>query len=82
MPRLSADITSNLEKAREAALLAVETYNRPGSAFRSSGFIVLMIIAWNALFHAAFFKKRTKPYYHKRGLAASRRLRVSTKPGN
>jgi hypothetical protein len=67
MPRLSADVTSNLQKAREAALLAVETYNRPGTAFRSSGFIVLMIIAWTGLFHATFFKKKMKPYYHKKG---------------
>ena len=56
-----------LQKAREAALLAVETYNRPGTAFRSGGFIVLMMIAWTALFHATFFKKKMKPYYHKKG---------------
>ncbi len=67
MPRLSADVTSNLQKSREAALLAVECYNRPGSAFRSSGFVVLMIIAWTALFHAIFFKRKIRPYYHKKG---------------
>src|SRR4051812_35576748 len=67
MPRRSADVTSNLQKAREAALLAVETYNRPGTAFRSSGFVVLMVISWTALFHAIFFKKKIKPYYHKKG---------------
>ena len=67
MPRRSADVTSNIQKAREAALLAVETYNRPGTAFRSSGFVVLMVIAWTALFHAIFFKKRIRPYYHKKG---------------
>jgi hypothetical protein len=67
MPRLSADVTCNLQKAREAVLLAVETYNRPGTAFRSSGFVVLMIIGWTALFHAIFFKNKIRPYYHKKG---------------
>ena len=67
MPRRSIDVTSNLQKAREAVLLAVETYNRPGTAFRSSGFIVLMVIAWTALFHATFFKRKTRPFYHKKG---------------
>jgi hypothetical protein len=67
MPRRSIDVTSNLQKARQAVLLAVETYNRPGTAFRSSGFIVLMVIAWTALFHATFFKRKTRPFYHKKG---------------
>lgn len=67
MPRYSTEVVANLHKAREAALLAVETYNRPWTAFRSAGYIVLMIVAWTALFHAIFFKKRTKPYYRRRG---------------
>jgi len=38
MPRrLPIETEANLKKAREAALLAVETYNRPGTAFRSAG---------------------------------------------
>jgi hypothetical protein len=45
MPRLSTEVAANLQKAREAALLAVEIYNRPGTAFRSAGYIVLMIVA-------------------------------------
>src|SRR6266498_774188 len=67
MPRLPADTTTNLQKSREAALLAVETYNRPCTVFRSSGFIVLMNIAWTALFHAIFFKRKIRPYYKKKG---------------
>jgi hypothetical protein len=67
MPRLPADVTSNLQKAKESVLLAVETYNRPATAFRSSGFVILMIIGWTALFHAIFFKNKLKPYYHKKG---------------
>lgn len=67
MPRkLSIETEANLRKAREAALLAVETYNRPGTAFRSAGYVVLMVIAWTALFHAIFGKKRVKPYYRQK----------------
>ncbi len=67
MPRLPSEVVANVRKAREAALLAVETYNRPGTAFRSAGYIVLMVIGWTALFHAIFFKRKVKPYYRKRG---------------
>jgi hypothetical protein len=65
MPRLSNEITTHLDKARDSALLAVETYNRPGTSFRSGGFIVLMCIAWTALFHAIFFKRRFQLFYRK-----------------
>jgi len=58
-------VKTHLDKARESALLAVETYNRPGTAFRSGGFIVLMCIAWTALFHSIFLKRRLKPFYRK-----------------
>jgi hypothetical protein len=67
MPRLSNEVVANVRKAREAALLAVETYNRPGTAFRSAGFIVLMVIGWTGIFHAIFFKRKTRPYYRVRG---------------
>jgi len=67
MPRLPSEAAANVRKAREAVLLAVETYNRPGTVFRSAGYIVLMVIGWTALFHAIFFKRKVKPYYRKRG---------------
>jgi hypothetical protein len=67
MPRLPVEVVANVKKAREAAVLAVEIYNRPATAFRSAAYIVLMIIAWTALFHALFLRKRIKPYYRKRG---------------
>lgn len=63
MTRLSDEVKTHLCKARESALLAVETYNRPGTSFRSGGFIVLMCIAWTALFHAIYFKRKLKPFY-------------------
>jgi len=54
-----------LQKARDSALLAVEVYNKPAVSFKSSAYITLMVIAWTALFHAVFFKRKSKPYYRK-----------------
>ena len=50
-------------KAKESALLAIEVYNKPAIKFRSAGYIALMVIAWTALFHAAFLRKKINPYY-------------------
>lgn len=67
MRGLPYEVKALLTKARESALLAVETYNRPTAAFRSGAYIVLMVIAWTALFHAIFHRRRTKPYYRRTG---------------
>jgi hypothetical protein len=66
MRGLPYDVKALVEKARECALLAVETYNRPTATFRSGAYIVLMTIAWTSLFHAIFLKRRIKPYYRKK----------------
>ena len=52
-----------LEKSRDSALLAIETYNKPAIKFRSGGYIVLMVISWTSLFHAIFFRNKIKPFY-------------------
>jgi hypothetical protein len=67
MRGLPYDVKVLVEKARETALLAVETYNRPTATFRSGAYVVLMIIAWTSLFHAMFLRKGIKPYYRKPG---------------
>ncbi len=67
MRGLPYDVKALVEKARETALLAVETYNRPTASFRSGAYVVLMNIAWTSLFHAMFLRKGTKPYYRKPG---------------
>ncbi len=54
-----------LKKTQESAILAVDIYNKPATKFRSFGFIILMIIAWTALFHAIFEKRKIKYYYRK-----------------
>lgn len=65
MRGLPYDVKALVEKARETALLAVETYNRPTASFRSGAYVVLMIIAWTSLFHAIFLRKGIMPYYRK-----------------
>ena len=67
MRGLPYDVKALVEKARETALLAVETYNRPTASFRSGAYVVLMIIAWTSLFHAMFLRKGIKPYCRKPG---------------
>ena len=65
MKRLGKIIRPHLDKARDSALLAVEIYNKPAVSFKSAGYITLMVIAWTALFHAIFFKRKIKPYRKK-----------------
>jgi hypothetical protein len=55
-----------LESAIDAALLAVEVYNKPRTAFRSECFISMMIIAWTRLFHAYFNSSIGDKYYYKK----------------
>lgn len=61
--RLPFEVKQMLNKARESALLAVEVYNKPATKFKSGGYIVLMTIAWTALFHSIFIRKKIKPIY-------------------
>ncbi len=65
MRGLPRAVKAALEKARDSALLAVEVYNKPAVTFKSGGYIALMVIAWTALFHAIFFKRKRKPFYKK-----------------
>lgn len=76
-------VRENLRKAKQAALAAVEAYNKPGSRFRTGQFIVLIIIAWTALFHAIFYKRKVKPWYQdkKAGGKIPRYIYVDGDPG-
>jgi hypothetical protein len=67
MRGLPLKVKGALEKARDSALLAVEVYNKPAVKFKSGGYITLMVIAWTALFHAVFFKKKRKPFRKEHG---------------
>lgn len=65
-----------LKKAKDSALLAVEFYNKPAVSFKSEGFITMMLIAWNALFHAYFIKNRYKPFFRKKSGRSKPRFEV------
>jgi hypothetical protein len=56
---------STLESSINAALLAVEIYNKPRTPFRVEGFITQMVIAWTRLFHAHFNNSIGNRYYYK-----------------
>lgn len=62
-PTLEPPVESLVTKARQSAILALDVYNRPATVFRTEGFIVLMVIAWTALFHAIFEKRRIAYFY-------------------
>jgi hypothetical protein len=56
-------VKENLSKTHDAALAAVEIYNKPAIDFRAGNYIVLMVIAWTALFHAVFYRRGVKPWH-------------------
>ena len=69
LPRAARD---KLEKCRAASIASVDVYNRPGPRFRTAHFIVLIVMAWTAIFHAIFYRKRRKPWYKRKGKRSKR----------
>ncbi len=63
-PRFGPEVDALIDKARESSLLAVQTYNNPLVKFRAPGYIVHMVIAFTALFHAVF-NREGKEYWYK-----------------
>lgn len=53
-PRFNERVDILIDKARESAMLAVQAYNNPLALFRTPGYLVLMNIAFTAIFHAIF----------------------------
>jgi hypothetical protein len=51
---------SLLDRAKEAALTAVQAYNNPLTQFKSESYIVLMMIAWTYLLHAYYRQERVE----------------------
>ncbi len=74
--RLPKTVKDNLEKCQLFAVAAVDAYNRPGKKFRTAQYVVMITIAWTALLHAIFYKKKTKPLYKKN----QRYIRVDGEP--
>ena len=73
--KLPQTVKNNLEKSRAAAIAAVESYNRPGSRFRTGLFLVMIVVAWTELFHAIFYKRRKRPWYPMNASAVGRGMR-------
>ena len=67
MPRRSSLVKQHLVKARDAALAAVDNYNRLGISFRTRTFVLLMTVAWTSYFHAVFYDRKVKPWYVRSG---------------
>ena len=65
-PDLPLEVERLVVKAREAALLALDIYNRPATIFRTEGFLVMMVIAWTALLHAIFERDHKRYLYYNR----------------
>lgn len=63
-PELPVEVERLIIKAREAAILALDIYNRPATIFRTEGFTVMMIIGWTSLFHAIFETRNIDYFYH------------------
>ncbi|MDY7107958.1 MAG: DUF3644 domain-containing protein [Planctomycetota bacterium] len=72
---LPQNVRDNLEKCRSAAIAGVEVYNRPGPRFRTAHYIVLIMIAWTALFHAIFYHRSRRPWYRTRTSGSGRGIR-------
>lgn len=62
-PELLEQVEELVVKARDSAILAIDIYNRPIAAFRSQGYIVMMVIAWTALFHAIYESEEIDYFY-------------------
>ncbi|MDE1549979.1 DUF3644 domain-containing protein [Jeotgalibaca caeni] len=60
---LSTEVELLIKKSRDSAILAIDSYNRPQTSFRTQGFTVLMIIAWTSLLHSIFEKNNVDYFY-------------------
>ena len=79
LPQAAKD---HLEKCRASAIAAVDVYNRPGPRFRTAHYVVLIVMAWTALFHAIYYKRGEHPWHKKKGKNAKgdRYIRVDGDP--
>jgi hypothetical protein len=62
-PRYGPKIDEQIDKSREAALLAIQIYNNPLVSFRTYGYIIQMVIAHTSLFHAIFERDEVEYWY-------------------
>ena len=67
-----------LQKSREAALNAVQSFNNPLTTFKTETFIVLMVIAWTYLLHAYYRSQNIEYRYYNQGPKRRRFIRDSS----
>ena len=67
-----------LQKSREAALNAVQSFNNPLTTFKTETFIVLMVIAWTYLLHAYYRSQKIEYRYYNQGPKRRRFIRDSS----
>jgi hypothetical protein len=80
MPRgLPQIVREHIEKCQSSALAAVDAYNRPGQRFRTPQFVILIIIASTAAFHAVFYRRGRRPWFRRPGVGV-RYVRVDGEP--
>lgn len=76
MPKgLPKDVRNQLDKCRAAAISAVEVYNKPRTNFRTAHYTILIILAWNAFFHAYFYREGIRPWYSTKSSSSGRGVR-------
>src|SRR5688572_8891710 len=68
-------VREHLQKCRDCTVAAVDAYNRPGSRFRTPQYIVLITIAWTALFHALFHRGKRRPWHRKKTSSTGKGVR-------
>ena len=65
--RLASVQLELIEKSKEAALNAVQTFNNPLTTFKTEAFIVMMTIGWTYLMHAHYRGKGVEYRYYTQG---------------
>lgn len=76
---LPQSVKDDLDKCRSAAMAAVDAYNRTGPRFRTAQYLVMITIAWTALFHALFYRRGRRPWY-RRKTAGVRYVKIDGEP--
>src|SRR5262245_17289430 len=79
--RVSQIVADNLAKCRASAIAAVDTYNRTGTSFRTAQFIVLITMAWTAVFHAIFHRRKIKPWHRAKADGKGKGVRYAKTDG-
>ena len=76
--RVSSVQRELLDKSKEAALNAVQTFNNPLTTFKTETFIVLMVVAWTYMLHAYYGREHVEYRYFKQHKVRRRFCRMKS----